>query len=282
MDKNSLENLYRQGMDLLKDIPQSHIDAKLIMLHCFGLTSEDFFKNPEREPSDKNIKKYFRMIRKRSHGYPMSYLIGIKEFWSIPFLVEKGVLIPRPETELIIETVLDLNPAGKPLIADIGTGSGNIAVSLGKELPDATMFATDISGKALRTARKNAWRQGIKQIEFLRGDLFDPLEKRGLQGKINLILCNPPYISCKDWENLPDEIKRHEPKEALVSGNSGLDFIQRMISSVPNFLKPGGHLIFEIGFGQKNKVLDLFSDEWTEIQCRDDLSGIPRVISAQH
>lgn len=277
----SFENLYRQGMDLLKDIPQSHIDAKLILLHCFGLTSEDFFKNPEREPSDKDIKKYFQTIRKRSQGYPLSYLTGIKEFWSLPFLVEKGVLVPRPETELIIETLLDLHPLGNPLIADIGTGCGNIAVSLVKELPEAKVYATDISKKALRIAKKNARIQRMEGIQFLRGDLFDPLEKSGMKGKMDFILCNPPYVTCEEWEALPDEIKQHEPKGALVSGADGLDFIGRMISSSPEFLKPGGVLIFEIGFGQKDNVLDLFCNGWSEIKCRDDLSGIPRVISAR-
>ncbi len=282
---SSLENLYRQGIALLKDIPQSHIDAKLILLNCFGLTDEEFIRGPETEPSGKDIKRYFRMLRRRSRGYPLSYLTGIKEFWSIPFKVEKGVLIPRPETELIIETVLALNPAGNSVIADIGTGSGNIAVSLGNELPEAVIFATDVSGKALRIARENARRQGqgVSRIEFLRGDLFDPLEKKGLKGKMDLILSNPPYVSEEDWEELPAEIRLHEPKNALIGGVSGLDFIRRMIDLAPAFLKPGGFLIFEIGYGQKDQVMALFDKDkgWSKIECRNDLSEIPRVITAR-
>lgn len=274
-----LENLYRQGIALLKDIPESHIDAKLILLCCLELTEEEFFKNSEMDLSEKKIRKYFRMLRRRSRGYPLSYLTGIKEFWSIPFKVEKGVLIPRPETELIIETVLALNPAGNSVIADIGTGSGNIAVSLGKELPEAVIYATDVSVRALRIAQENARRQGINNIEFLRGDLFDSLEKRGLKGKMDLILCNPPYVSEEEWKGLPDEIRLYEPKGALAGGADGLDFIGRMIDASPEFLKPGGILIFEIGYGQKDQVIALFDGGWSEINCRNDLSGIPRVIS---
>jgi len=278
----SLENLYRQGIALLKDIPENPIDAKLILLDSFDLTGEEFFKNPESVPSGKDIKGYFRMIRKRSQGYPLSYLTGKKEFWSIPFKVKKGVLIPRPETELIIETVLALHPAGNPFIADIGTGCGNISVSLGKELPEASIFATDISVRALRIAWENARRQEINNIKFLRGNLFDPLEKRGLKGKMDLILSNPPYVSEEEWKGLPDEIRLYEPKKALVGGASGLDFIQRMIDSAPDFLKQGGHLIFEIGFGQKDQVIALFNEGWSEIECCNDLSGIPRVINARY
>ncbi|HDT11839.1 MAG TPA: peptide chain release factor N(5)-glutamine methyltransferase, partial [bacterium] len=259
---NDLEKLYRAGICLLKEIPQSHIDAKLILLHCFGLTGEDFFKNPEIEPPRKDIKRYFRMLKKRSQGYPLSYLTGIKEFWSIPFIVEKGVLIPRPETESIVETALAFHPARNSIIADIGTGCGNIAISMAKEVPEARIFATDISQKALRIARKNARMQGTKMIKFLQGDLFDPLKKQNLTGKIDFILSNPPYVSNEDWEDLPAEIKLHEPKRALVGGDSGLDFIQRMVSSASRFLKPGGFLIFEIGYSQKERVFNLFNDEW--------------------
>jgi release factor glutamine methyltransferase len=278
---NNLENLYRRGMDLLQKIPNNHIDTRLILLDCFGLSNEDFIKNPELEPSRKDIKRYFHMIGKRRKGYPLSYLIGIKEFWSIPFLVKKGVFIPRPETELIIETVVALNLVENPNIADIGTGSGNIAVSLAKEFPGAKIFATDISKKALRTAQKNARMQGIEEIQFFHGDFFEPLKRKGPNEKFDFILSNPPYVSQEEWETLPDEIKLYEPKRSLVSGDSGLNIFKKMISSAFKFLKPGGYLVFEIGYGQKEKILNLFNGQWKEIKCYDDLSEIPRVVSAE-
>lgn len=278
---NNLEDLYRRGKDLLQKIPNNHIDTRLILLDCFDLSNEDFIKNPELEPSRKDIKRYFHMIGKRRKGYPLSYLIGIKEFWSIPFFVKKGVFIPRPETELIIETVLALNSVEKPNIVDIGTGSGNIAVCLAKEIPGAKIFATDISKKALWTAQKNAGMQGVEKIQFFLGDLFEPLKKKGLNDKFDFILSNPPYVSREEWKTLPKEIRLYEPKNSLVSGESGLNFFQKMISSAFIFLKPGGHLVFEIGYGQKEKILDLFKGQWKEIKCYDDLSGIPRVVSAE-
>jgi len=277
----NLEILYRKGMDLLQKIPNNHIDTRLILLDCFGLSYEDFIRNPEFEPSRKDIKRYFRKIGKRRKGYPLSYLTRSKEFWSIPFFVQKGVFIPRPETELIIEAVLALNSIKNPYIADIGTGSGNIAVSLAKELPQAKIFATDISKKALRTAQKNARMQGIEEIQFLLGDMFDPFKRKGPNRKFDFILSNPPYVSKKEWENLPDEIKLHEPKRSLVYDDSGLDFFQKMIGSSYKFLNPGGYLIFEIGFGQKETILSLFNKQWKKIKCLEDLSGIPRVVSAE-
>lgn len=277
----NLEILYRKGMDLLQKIPNNQIDTRLILLYCFGLSYEDFIKNPKLEPSRKDVKKYFRKIKKRRKGYPLSYLIGVKEFWSIPFFVKKGVFIPRPETELIIELVLALNSIEDPYIADIGTGSGNIAISLAKELPRAKIFATDISKKALRTAQKNAGKQGIEEIQFLFGDMFDPFKKKGPNRKFDFILSNPPYISKKEWKSLPDEIKLHEPKRSLVYDDSGLVFFQKMIGSAHKFLTPGGYLIFEIGFGQKETILNLFNTEWKNIKCLEDLSGIPRVVSAE-
>ena len=277
---NNLEGLYRKGIELLRKNPQNQLEARLILLDCFDLTYEDLIKNPKLDVSENAAKRYLHKIGKRQKGYPLSYLTGKKEFWSIPFFVKKGVFIPRPETELIIETVLAVNSVIDPTIADIGTGTGNIAISLAKELPEAKVYASDISKKAIRTAKKNARIQGIKGIQFIHGSIFDPLRRKKLYREFDFILSNPPYVSNEEWENLPDEIKLHEPKRSLVSIDSGLDFIKKMIGSAHKFLKPGGHLIFEIGFGQENKVLDLFSDEWTEIQCRDDLSGIPRVITA--
>lgn len=221
------------------------------------------------------------MVSKRVEGMPLAYVIEEKEFWSIPFKVFPGVLIPRPETELLVEKVIELSSGRKELIADIGTGAGNIAVSLAKELPKAEIVATDVSQEALDAAEMNAARQKIAFITFVKGSLFEPLEKMQLQEKCDFVVSNPPYVSENEWWSLQEEIVKHEPKMALVAGEGGLEFIEKLIEGAPTFLKPGGYLCFEIGFGQREKVLPLFGDKWDDPQCFDDLSGIPRLITAR-
>jgi len=212
---------------------------------------------------------------------PLAYVIEEKEFWSIPFKVFPGVLIPRPETELLVEKVIELSSGRKELIADIGTGAGNIAVSLAKELPKAEIVATDVSQEALDAAEMNAALQKIAFITFVKGSLFEPLEELQLQEKCDFVVSNPPYVSENEWWSLQEEIVKHEPKMALVAGEGGLEFIEKLIEGAPTFLKPGGYLCFEIGFGQREKVLPLFGDKWDDPQCFDDPSGIPRLITAR-
>lgn len=212
---------------------------------------------------------------------PLAYVLGEKEFWSIRFEVFPGVLIPRPETELLIEKVIELSSKRKELIADIGTGAGNIAVSLAKELPRARIVATDASYQALELAEHNARVQKISTITFARGSLFTPLKKLGLQKKCDFIVSNPPYISEKEWETLPEEIKNHEPKRALVAGESGCAMMKKLIQQAPGFLRPGGYLCLEIGWNQKEKVLSFFGDAWQDPQWFSDLNNIPRVVIAQ-
>lgn len=268
---------------MLETLPgaQPSLEAKLLLLKCAGLGEEKFVSRPDLKLSKKVECRYFELIAKRRARYPLAYLVGTKEFWSIPFRIFPGVFIPRPETELIVEKVVGLSSRKKEVLLDIGTGCGNIAIALAKELPQAQVFATEISPKALKAAKLNARYQNIASIEFLYGDLFSALEKLFLQGKCDFIVSNPPYVSEKEWKALEPEIKRHEPKRALVPGRTGLEFVSRLISGSLSFLKPSAYLLFEIGRGQARKVFSRFDSCWKEVQIINDLSGIPRVVIAR-
>ena len=181
---------------------------------------------------------------------PLAYVLEEKEFWSLRFKVAPGVLIPRPETELLVEQVIELSSKREELIADIGTGSGNISVSLAKELRQAKIVATDVSDQALKLARHNARMHEMSTITFEKGSLVAPLEKLGLQKKFDFIVSNPPYVSEGEWQALPEEIKNQEPKRALVPGESGFEIIEKLILEAPEYLRPGGYLCLEMGWGQ--------------------------------
>ena len=222
-----------------------------------------------------------RMVKKRLKGVPSAYLIGSKEFWSLSFKVRPGVLIPRPETELLVEKVIELSIGGEEIIADIGTGCGNIAISLAKELGGAEIYATDISHKALDIARTNVMLQGMSGITLIWGDLYMPLKKLGLDKRCDFIISNPPYVTKEDWGNLDREIRDYEPEKALVAGETGLEVIEKLVKEGAAFLKTSGYLVFEIGFGQEKSVQAMLGQEWEQIECYSDLAGISRVFTAR-
>lgn len=250
-------------------------------MKCASLSEEEFIIQPERTLSKVEERHFNRLVTRRLSGVPLAYLLGEKEFWSLSFKVSPEVLIPRPETEIIVEKVKDLSSQKKERIIDIGTGCGNIAISLAKELPQADIIASDISKKALKTARMNAFRHGLSRIAFVKGDLFAPFKSLGLENKCDFIVSNPPYVSRKEWTSLSIEIKEHEPSEALVPGETGLEVIEKLITGAPLLLKCDGYLIFEIGKDQKWAVFPLFKGGWKSVECMNDLRGIPRVIIAQ-
>jgi release factor glutamine methyltransferase len=274
--------LFLKGKSILKDVSDPSFEAKLLLLHCIGISEESFYSHPEREVSKAACSSFLELAARRQKGIPLAYVLGEKEFWSIRFKVSRGVLIPRPETEVLVEKVIELSSKGKERIVDIGTGTGNIAVSLAKELSQAHIIASDVSSKALDLAETNACLQNVPNIEFVKGSLFDPLKKLGFQRKCDFIVSNPPYVSEKEWEQLSEEIKKHEPKRALVPGESGLELIQTLIEEAPDFLRPGGYLCLEIGFGQKKKIIPFFENAWRDLQFFEDLNGIPRVVCARH
>lgn len=280
MEANTtLNELFRRGVVLLGDRPQAVLEAKVLLLRAAAISEERYLAAPDKPCPTKAEAFFERLVAKRLAGVPLSHLTGRKEFWSIPFEVTPSVLVPRPETEGLVEKVLELSTRESETILDVGTGSGCIAIALAKELPRAEIQAVDVSERALRVARRNAARQKVKHIEFRRSDLFSAF--RGTGVRFDFIVSNPPYISQAEWDALSPDVRDFEPRRALLAGESGLETIERLVRRAGTFLKPGGYLIFEIGEGQRDKVLGLFSRRWTEIETAWDLAGKPRVITAR-
>ena len=227
------------------------------------------------------------MITRRAAGEPLQYITGHQEFYGIDFLVTSDVLIPRPETELLVECVINLardsspRPGdGGPLILDIGTGSGCIAIALASHVERARVIATDVSGAALAVASKNAARHGVAaRIEFLEGDLLAPLADRGLEGAVDFLASNPPYVPARDSHLLQRELD-WEPREALFGGPEGVDFYRRLLHDAPRYVKPGGYFVCEIGYTQLDAIQEMIdADAWGEAVIKDDLQGIPRTLA---
>jgi release factor glutamine methyltransferase len=275
----TLAELYKDGVALFGDRPQALLEAKVLLLRAAAITEERFLAGSDKPCSPKAEAYFRRLVGKRLAGVPLAHLTGTKEFWSIPFKVTPSVLVPRPETEGLVEKVLELSTRESESILDVGTGSGCIAVALAKELPRAHIQAVDISERALGVARRNAALHKVKHIQFHKSNLFSAF--RGTGARFDFIVSNPPYVSSEGWDGLPADVRDFEPRRALLAGDSGLELIERLVRRSGTFLRPGGYLIFEIGDGQRDSVLDLFNRRWTEIETAWDLAGKPRVITAR-
>jgi release factor glutamine methyltransferase len=260
---------------------EAALEARILLRRTLGFTELEILAYPEREVPAAGRARFLKAVDARTGRKPLAYVLGEKEFWSIPFTVTPAVLIPRPETELLVETVLALAGDGDTTIAEIGTGSGAVAVALARELPSARLIATDISRRALAVARANAARHGAVRIEFLAGNLFAPLTRAALRGALDFLVSNPPYVAEREWPRLAPEVRDFEPKPALVPGPTGLETIRRLIAGAPEFLKPGGFLVFEFGRGQARSVRGLLKKPWADVVLRPDLRGIPRVAAAR-
>ena len=225
------------------------------------------------------------LFKRRACREPLQYVLGTQEFCGLDFQVTPDVLIPRPETELLVEVVrqkcADISEA---LIADIGTGSGCVAIALARALPEATLYATDCSTQALALAQENAKRHGVQnRVTFLTGNLLDPIQLLGLQGHLDAIVSNPPYISDANLATLQPEIRLFEPRLALDGGNDGLVFHRRLVREAANFLKSDGLLAIEVGQGQARHVSGLAQDgeNYYNVRTFLDRASIERVISAK-
>jgi release factor glutamine methyltransferase len=222
-------------------------------------------------------------VERRAAGEPFQYIAGRQEFYGLEFEVGPAVLIPRPETELLVEEALKLlKGTDAPLLCDVGTGSGCIAVTLLHERRDARGFALDVSSAALAVAARNAARHGVEErLRLLVSDCFDALGDGEHEGiRFDLVASNPPYIAESDLEGLQKEVREHEPRVALTPGGDGLSIIRRLVAEAPAFLKTGGHLLIEIGFEQHEQVASLIDPAvWTLLGIHRDLQGIPRTVA---
>ncbi len=222
------------------------------------------------------------LFERRASREPLQYVLGTQEFCGLDFRVTPDVLIPRPETELLVEIVRQTCADSRgACIADIGTGSGCIAIALAHALPTANLYATDCSPRTLALAQENATRHGVQdRVTFFEGDLFDPIQALGVQGRLAAIVSNPPYIAEGEFASLQPEVRLFEPRLALAGGHDGLLFHRRLVREAAAFLKPDGLLTIEVGHGQARHVSDLAHDgeNYYNVQTVQDMNGIERVV----
>jgi release factor glutamine methyltransferase len=277
------------------------MNAELLLMFTLSCDRAYLYAHPERELTAPELTRYDETLVERSRGVPAQYITGHQEFWGLDLVVSPAVLIPRPETEHIVETVLALARGDSPLrpnmtgrgtgladqedpdcplrMVDVGTGSGCIALALATELPRAEIWATDISPAALEIARANAARlQLAERVCFRQGDLLEGMAPP--EARFDFVISNPPYVGEGEADKLQREVKKFEPKEAVFAGAQGLDVFVRLIPQACHFLRPGGWLVMEMGYSQEEPVRALLS-EWREVQVVPDLQGILRVILAK-
>jgi release factor glutamine methyltransferase len=258
------------------------MNAELLLMFTLSCDRAHLYAHPERELTREEQAHYDEAIGQRAGGFPAQYITGHQEFWGMDLIVSPAVLIPRPETEHVIETVLKLihdeKCSSSPLrILDVGTGSGAIALALARELPCPEIHATDISPAALEIARANAARHGLaSRIQFHEADLLANLPK----GHFDFVVSNPPYVGESEADQVQLEVRKFEPRQAVFAGPTGLEVIERLIPQAQTVLKPRGWLVFEISGTIAAAVQNLLRT-WTQVQITNDLQGIPRVMRAQ-
>lgn len=261
------------------------VDAECLLASLLSSPRLHLYAAKEERLPAALCEAYRTLILRRRARVPLAYLTGMKEFWSLAFKVTPAVLIPRPETEVLVETALTrVACLMAPVIVDVGTGSGVIAVTMAKMLPRARVYATDISEDALQVAGENARAHGVvEQIAFLQGDLVEAVRARDLSGRCDLIISNPPYVATGDLGALPPEV-RYEPVEALDGGPDGLRYHRRLIRAAPALLRPGGYLALEIAPGQGSALAKSVHDrgDFTDVAVMPDLSGRQRVITGEY
>ena len=264
-----------------KDIPSPHLNAELLIAHVLECSRLDLYLKYDKPLAEKKLSNIKKLIKSRASHYPIQYLLGSTEFYGISFFVEEGVLIPRPETEILVDAVISYIKESSQntwSLMDIGTGSGNIPVSISNSFKDSEkdihILATDISEIALQLAKKNIDVLSIENISLLHSDIFDKIT-----GTFDCIISNPPYISEKEFKELPKEIKDHEPREALFAKEDGLEFYDKILQNAGKYLKKDGRIFFEIGAYQK-KGLSKLAEQYNckIIDTEKDYNDFDRVL----
>jgi release factor glutamine methyltransferase len=271
-------------------IDESELEAEILLGHALGLKRTELILRGDSDLGPKQLSAFVPLLERRLKREPTAYIIGYQPFLGLDFFVDRSVLIPRPETEILVENIITLIRNSSFVIrnlsiADIGTGSGCIAICLAKSLPNATVIGIDSSLEALKVAAKNAQNLGVAdRCQFLEGDLLTTKTPRHQEKqKFDIIVSNPPYIPTEVIETLEPEVKDWEPRGALDGGSDGLRFLRELVASVPRYLSPGGYFFAEIGFDQGPAVTVLAKQtgRYSEIKILKDLSGHDRVLQAQ-
>lgn len=273
----SIQTLLKNSVTRLSQTSDTpHLDAEVLLCHCLSKNRSYLRAWPEHHPSEVQSLQFWTLIEQRCLGEPIAYLTGQREFWSRAFMVSPAVLIPRPDTELLIELSLQHLPSNQACkIIDLGTGSGILAITLAAERPLADVIATDISTSALNIAKKNAQQLAVGNLRFLISDWFDTVT----ESNFDLVISNPPYIAADD-PHLQQGDVRFEPESALISHEEGLKDIRLLAEQARNHLKPNGRLLIEHGYNQQTQVQAILqSFNYRQIQTHPDLSGNPRVTS---
>lgn len=257
-------------------IPSPVLDSEVLLAHVVGWNRARLFARPEHYLTQEEEQRYEACLARRRRHEPVPYIVGTREFYSLTFAVDRRVLIPRPETEQVVERALDTDIGEAPVIADVGTGSGIIAISLAVHLPQARVYAIDASGDALEVAANNCQRHSLShRVHLLRGDLLEPLPE-----PVDLIAANLPYVPTPDLATLDIDVKDYEPWQALDGGQDGLVQIARLFGQAGRWLKPRGVIVLEIGAGQGERAARLASDSFPDarVELFLDYAGLDRVV----
>jgi release factor glutamine methyltransferase len=279
-----LKQALAAAIKLLDDaeVGSPRMNGEVLLMFTLGRDRAYLYSHPDHELSEDEQARYDEAGERRASGYPSQYITGHQEFWGLDLIVTPAVLIPRPETEHIVEVVTDIaraadysNQGGRPKLVDVGTGSGAIALALAKELPNADVLAVDVSAEALEVARANAARlQLASRICFQQSDVLDAVSR---DGSFDFVVSNPPYVALSEADKVQDVVKKYEPKVAVFAGEHGLDIIRKLIPQAHEALRPGGYLVMEIGYSMSEAVMKIM-DGFDDVHAVPDLAGIPRVV----
>lgn len=276
----TISEAIQEGARRLRDdgVPEARREAGSLLSFVLGRDRTFLISHAEDEVEPDALAKFRETIERRAAGEPLQYIVGAQDFFGREFCVTPDVLIPRPETELLVEAALDVVGERVPAICDVGTGSGCIAITLLCEIEDSLAVAVDTSSSAIEIARLNALRLGVTdRVTFVASDCFDSLSPDEYQ--FDLIVSNPPYVAGEMVAGLQREVRDHEPLVALSPGADGLAIIRRLLLEAPAFLKNGGHMLMEIGFDQGEAVTKLIDQSvWNLLEIRPDLQSIPRLV----
>lgn len=262
-------------------LAEARREAGTLLAHVIARDRAYLIIHADEQLTEEDAWRFRQLIARRAQGEPVQYITGRQEFYGLDFAVTPDVLIPRPETELLVETALELvREMNEPRLCDVGTGSGCIVVTLLHQLPNARATALDISPAALRIAARNAARHGVEErLELLESDCFTALDGKPV-APFSIVVSNPPYIAESELDDLPREVREYEPRPALTPGGDGLGLIRRLLTGAPQILTADGLLLFEIGFAQHTPVAALIDARvWTLLDIHKDLQGIPRVVA---